>query len=244
MPRVSYSNAAKFEAIALGRLLGIDAAAKQLHLDRRTLRRWSEEAGDAPELIGETGQLRRIRDAAYARVESLLGSGRLSAVQAATVGAIASRNIRDAERREQASTKQTDEVSDVRQAVDEFEAHMATIYPGVGLTVILQVLLEHDRLTETADPSGDDAPVDTRDGQAVFDEWLATLATLVEEHGSIDAARQWQRDEASRRLEVQLAKNAAVRDAAIESARVARLDAETRSLLAAAEAFLRESSDG
>ena len=70
------------------------------------------------------------------------------------------------------------------------------------------------------------------------------LDGLVREHGSIEAAEQWQQAEEHRRLEEQLAKNRAHAEAAMASARQAMLDNETKAVLAAAEAFLREGDDG
>jgi hypothetical protein len=150
---------------------------------------------------------------------------------------IAQRNLRDLERRAKAES-QADSPTEVELAIDELERIFAKVYPDDDLQEIISILLTHDRLTEA-----DDAAITAEDGEAVIDSWLATLAGLVHEHGSLAAASEWQRAEDHRRLEEQLAKNAAVRDAAIASARQAQLDDEVKGLLLAAERFLRESSD-
>jgi len=52
-----------------------------------------------------------------------------------------------------------------------------------------------------------------------FESWLATLAGLVEEHGSLEAAHEWQRAEEHRRLEEQLERNRINSERAIASSR-------------------------
>jgi tellurite resistance protein len=108
------------------------------------------------------------------------------------------------------------------------------------VSLVIGILLTHQRLAEE---DTDSAPPETEASGDVVAQWLATLAGLVEEHGSLEAVREWQRAEEHRRLEAQLERNRSVRDAAMASARDARLDPETRAILRAAEAYLRESSD-
>jgi transposase-like protein len=94
--RVAYSREQKHEAIALGRTMGAEAAAEQLHILPRTIRKWMEAAGDPPELAGNASVWQRHFDLASARVERFLTTGKVTAVQAATIAAIAARNMRDA----------------------------------------------------------------------------------------------------------------------------------------------------
>jgi hypothetical protein len=96
VPRIAYTLAQKQEAVALCRTMGAEAAAKALGMDPRTVRKWSEQAGDAPELAGNAGAWQRLFDLAHARVESMLSGGKLSATQVAVIAGIAQRNIRDA----------------------------------------------------------------------------------------------------------------------------------------------------
>ncbi|MDQ3128896.1 MAG: hypothetical protein M3Q66_10670 [Chloroflexota bacterium] len=92
--RIAYSLAAKQEAVALARVMGIEAAAQQLNIDRRTVRGWSEKAGVVPELKGTASAWQRAFDLAQAKVERFLASGKVSPVQAATIMGIADRNMR------------------------------------------------------------------------------------------------------------------------------------------------------
>jgi hypothetical protein len=232
--RIAYTSAQKREAVALARVAGAEAAAEALGIDPRTVRGWLARAGDPPELEGNAAAWQRAFDLAHAKVEGFLASGKASAVQAATIMGIAQRNLASIERDGHGKANPAGEPTNVEQAVDEFEVHVAERYPGVDPSVVLQVLLGHERL------AGEPMEADDED---VIGSWLDTLDELVQEHGSVEAAREWQRAEEHRRLEQQLAKNAAVRDAALAAAREARLDEETRALLAAAEAYLRESAD-
>jgi hypothetical protein len=211
--RIAYTSAQKREAVALARVAGIEAAAESLGIDPRTVRKWSAQAGDRPELDGNAAAWQRAFDLAHAKVEGFLASGKASAVTAATIMGIAQRNLRDLER-QQAKTPQPDEPTSVEQAIDEFEAIVGEAYPETDLSEIISILLAHDRLTEA-----DDGPRPSEDGQDVIESWLATLAGLVEEHGSLEAAHEWQRAEEHRRLEEQLERNRINSERAIASSR-------------------------
>lgn len=93
MPRVTYNTQQKLEAVALGRVIGSDAAGKQLGIDPRTIVKWMSKAGDVPELAGNPGQWQRLLDLAQARTEAALATGRVTAIQAATIAGIAQRNV-------------------------------------------------------------------------------------------------------------------------------------------------------
>jgi hypothetical protein len=88
----AYSRTQIAEAIALGRVIGSEAAGKQLGIQPRTIRGWMAKAGDPPELQGDGPSWARLHSLAMARAEAMLTSGKLSAVASATVAAIAQRN--------------------------------------------------------------------------------------------------------------------------------------------------------
>jgi transposase-like protein len=91
--RKAYTTAQKQEAVALARVMGAEAAGKQLGIDPRTIVKWVSQAGDRPELDGDAGTWQRLFDLAHARTEAALASGKLSAQATATVMAIAQRNL-------------------------------------------------------------------------------------------------------------------------------------------------------
>lgn len=93
MVRKAYSREARLEAVALARLSGVDIAAEQLGMDPRTVRKWTDQAGDGPELAAPAGLMAGLFDLASARVAAALTSGKLSAVQQMTIAAIAKRNM-------------------------------------------------------------------------------------------------------------------------------------------------------
>lgn len=92
MPR-KYSPERRLEAVALARLTGAEAAAKQLGIDVRTVRGWQAAAGDQPELTAPGDKLQAIFDAATAKVMTALATGKLSVRDAAVVAGIAKRNL-------------------------------------------------------------------------------------------------------------------------------------------------------
>jgi hypothetical protein len=237
--RIAYTTTQRREAVALSRVVGVEAAAASLNIDPRTIRGWVARAGHPPELEGNAAAWQRAFDLAHAKVEGILASGKASAVTAATIMGIAQRNLAAIERRDQATSKPTDQSTTVQQAIDELEARLADIYPGVDLSLILRVLLAHERLTGYVEPEMAEAT-----GEDALAGWLEVLAGLVQEHGSIEAAHQWQRAEEHRRLEEQLARNKAASEAAMASARQATLDRETQAILQAAENFLKRHDDG
>lgn len=96
MPRVTYSDAQRREAVALARVIGAEAASKQLGIGGKdTVRGWMLAAGDPPELQGSAEGWSRLLDLAQSKAEADLASGKLSAVQAASIAGIAERNLRE-----------------------------------------------------------------------------------------------------------------------------------------------------
>ena len=94
----AYSPEFRRAAVALGRAVGADIASRELGITGKdTLRNWMLKAGDPPELAGEPDDWRTLSEIALARATALVATGKLTAVQLATVGAIGARNARKAE---------------------------------------------------------------------------------------------------------------------------------------------------
>src|SRR3954447_21012456 len=95
MPYVRHPREQKAEAIALGVVMGAEAAAEQLgYVDVRTLRRWMEAAGKAPADVVEAADWESLLDLALAKTVAAVASGRLSPTTVATIAGIAARNAR------------------------------------------------------------------------------------------------------------------------------------------------------
>jgi transposase-like protein len=221
----AYSFAFKAEAIALGRVLGAEVASAQLGIGgRETLRRWMEAAGDPPELQGAPGQWQRLFDLAQARAEAVLASGKLSVVQLATVMGIAQRNIRE---------PKVEPRNEAEDAYDAFVSEIEARYPDphqehLALVVLIRYHQDHGCRSndDGTYPNPCPEPLDNiwtyLDGLGDLEDWLEVRDAWE------DAAR-----------ERQLERIRQVR----EEARLAALDAETRGLVEAAEAWLAQSQE-
>lgn len=249
--RPPYSRERKAHALALARIAGAEVASERTHIPVQSIRRWMDAAGVQPGADLPQERLEALRDLAEASVTADLVAGRIRGVQAMTVAGIARRHIAKPQ-----PPGEPEEGAAMREAIDELEGILTARYPGADLPECLSILLAHEWLNGTPtepdydSPTAEDVRVDgtattavEMSGEEVIASWLATLDALVKDHGSIHAAREWQRAEDHRRLEEQLEQNRINSERAIASSRQAVLDNETRSLLAAAEAFLRESAD-
>jgi hypothetical protein len=233
--RPPYSRERKAEALALARIAGAEVASDRTHIPVQSIRRWMDAAGVHPGAELPNERLEALRDLAEASVTADLVAGRIRGVQAMTVAGIARRHIAK-------PPPQPDPQTSVQEAIDELEAIMADVYPETDLHDILAILLAHERLSGTV-TVGTDNPDPDVSGEAVIASWLETLDRLIKEHGSLKAAQEWQHAEDRRRLDEQLERNRINSERAIASSRQAMLDNETRSILAAAEMWLRESAD-
>lgn len=92
--RISYSPAQKIEAVALARVVGAEAAADEMALDPRTVRKWQAEAGVPPSLDVEGGTWQALHDLAVAKTTSAVASGKLPVRTVAIIAGIAARNLR------------------------------------------------------------------------------------------------------------------------------------------------------
>jgi hypothetical protein len=81
------------EAVALARVASAEVAAETLGMDVRTVRKWLSAAGDPPELQGSASQWSQALELAQAKLSAKLASGKVTAVQLATVAGIAERNL-------------------------------------------------------------------------------------------------------------------------------------------------------
>src|SRR6188472_3971409 len=92
MPR-KHSPELRAEAIALARVMGAEAAGKQLGIDHRRIVVWAQETGQplGLELPASTWEI--LRDLAVTKTTSLIASGKANAVTVATIAGIAQRNV-------------------------------------------------------------------------------------------------------------------------------------------------------
>lgn len=256
MANKAYSLTFKQHAVALGRQMGAEAASKQLGITgRETLRRWMEAAGAPPELQGTQAQWQAQFDLAHAQTMSKLASGKLSAVETATIKGIADRNLRE--------VKATDPAAVAEAAFDR-------AYRRYGFCAIIAKRMANrmgesldDLITAFEEMIGD--PGDPTQSTQGWEELaLIALQDYHKDHGCIpdndatyrtpcpapldniwtyllslgdledwlDARRAW--DHAA--MERQLERNRQVQ----EEARLRALDAETAKLVEAAEAYLRD----
>jgi hypothetical protein len=221
MGRIAYTNQQKAEAVALAVVVGVEHAADQLRIDRRTVRGWLEQAGKAPELAAPATGWEQLLALAQAKVAAALASGKVTPIQAATIAGISARNIRDRPPDEPAPT-------DVERHVDGVMARLDELYRPDGADIALSAIIEEtDRVIAALDAGAEP------ESDEPFDE-LAFVASLIEHHGSLQEWRKWEMADDHRRTEEQLEAN---RLARIKST-TPRLDDETRALVAAAEAEL------
>lgn len=92
MPRVTYSPERKAEAVALAAVVGAEVAGQQLGIDHRTIRRWAEAAGSSVADTIDAPSWERLGALALARAEAMVATGKLTAIQLATMAGIAKRN--------------------------------------------------------------------------------------------------------------------------------------------------------
>jgi hypothetical protein len=214
--RTPYSRERKAQALALARIAGAEVASDRTHIPVQSIRRWMDAAGIQPGADLPEERLEALRDLAESTVTADLVAGRIHGVQAMTVAGIARRHIAKPAPPLDPETAEQQEVDRMLRELDPDETHDLSL-----ALIALMHALENDN---TSDP-------------------VAYVNGLITTHGSLEAWRQWQRTEDRRRLDEQLERNRINSERAIASSRQAMLDAETRSLLAAAEAYLRESAD-
>ena len=255
--RSAVTPAQKREAVALAAIVGAEAAAEQLGWNRRSVRKWAEQAGHRPELDGNADAWQRAFDLAHAKVEGFLAIGKASAVAAATIMGIAQRNMRDLERDRRPSPAAESAVAAYDEFTDWLE-HLAAerleseeeIEPTIAAigAIVRDLLLRRANLEAdpyASAPSGHRAAIlswfsgrpEVEAGDIL--SWAkAQVLEVIEEHGSLVAWHAWQQaeDEAEHaRREAEYAVIAARAAALRAEAEQSIHDAEARARLAAAE---------
>jgi hypothetical protein len=261
--RIAYSSAQKREAVALARITGAEAAAASLGIDPRTVRKWAAQAGDAPGLEGNAAAWQRAFDLAHAKVEGILASGKASAVTAATIMGIAQRNLRDIERGRQPDPSESS-IAAKEQFYDWLGDTLLTDdmdEPALEATVAAIRALPRWLLRQAnAESDDNEHPSPHREALLawysgrpeaeagdVLDWSKQRVLEAIEQHGSLVAWHAFQQAEDAADEERERAAHAAIREKAEAlkaESRQAALDAETRGILAAAEAFLAGGGDG
>jgi hypothetical protein len=211
--RKAYTVTQKAEAIALAVTAGAEYAAEQLGMDVRTVRVWAARAGKAPELAAPETGWRGVLDLAMARVSTALAGNSVRPKDAAVIAAIASRNIRD-------KPPEPEPPTEAQTYWDEFLAAVQERWPGQVDLAMVALIKRYDGLGEQDTTYGED--------------W-AYLESL----GDLEEWRERDRQEERARMEAQLELNRQ----ATSAAQLAALDAETRDLVAAAEAWLEATND-
>ena len=208
--RIAYSPAAKMEAVALAAVVGAEQAALQLGMGARAIRAWQVAAGHPPELDGDPDDWTALRDLAVARTTAALAGGKLTAIQVATIGAIATRNMRPAKVAPPATVNPIGDTT----LVDAAVARLMGWLDGLPTDDRRRaVALAHyslaDELARRAETPGAQPPFDTPD-QTVADgldallayvqHQLPTAAAWLADRDALTAARNAQRRMASTHL--------------------------------------------
>jgi hypothetical protein len=245
----------------LARVAGAEAAGQSLGIDPRTIRRWAAQAGDAPELDGSAEGWQRLLDLAQSRVAVALTADKVRPKDAAVIAGIAERNLR-----RPAPDVQTSAIAAKETFVDwlvdtvsaepvESEEAFATLEAAIDDVVpmlLRRANAETDLATQPPSPHRV-ALLAWHSGRPEIEagdvlEWAQRqVLEVIETHGSLTAWHEFQQaeDEAEHaRQEAEYARLAAKAEALKAESRQASLDSETRALLAAAEAFLRDGDDG
>ena len=212
--RVAYTIAQKHEAVALAVVVGAEAAADQLGIDVRSVRKWAEAAGHRPEL--EVDDWQALHDLAVARTTAAVASGKLPARTVAVIAGIAARNLRPTR---VVAPSEPDEPAENPGIVAMREAleWLDTLPDGAG-SVVKRWLRRHidDELQDRRDSADqraidDDPYADPEPDQESSPEWwagwreyvAANLPAILDEQAAaeaLEAARWEQRDKASRWL--------------------------------------------
>ena len=96
--RKAYSPQRKSEVIALARVQGIEATARQTGIDKRAIRGWCERAGVVPaDALGTVADWASLGELARSQVAERLASGKVHPRDAAIIAGIADRNTRKPE---------------------------------------------------------------------------------------------------------------------------------------------------
>lgn len=208
MANRAYTDDFRLRVVAIASVRGVPEAAKRFGVGQDAIRAWMAERPD-------DSKLKLAADLALSELTVDIAEGRNRGRLSTHVGI-----LMDKVARYYRPAPPVDPPTEAETWADAMEEAMTQLYPGVDLDLIIVVLLSHERLFEVE----------------AFADVEATCAGIIAEHGTFEAARQWQHEEDHRRMLAQLEKN---RQAAIAYQRKA-LDDETLAVLEAAERWLQE----
>jgi transposase-like protein len=177
----SYSHEFRARAVALARVIGAEAASKQLGIGGRdTVRRWMAAAGDPPELQGTAEGWQTVLTVAQSQVIDDLANGKVRAKDAAVIAAIADRNLEKVRSRPE---PEPDDANDLLGAwiIDHYPPHQRVIAARV-----VDAALEDESRRLDAILAGPDADMPDPGPEPDFLEWAQERITAV---GDLDA---WQ----------------------------------------------------
>jgi len=264
--RKAYSHEQVREAVALARVVGAEVAAETLGMDARTVRGWLAKAGDPPELQGSASQWSQALELAQAKLGSKIASGKLTAVQLATVAGIAERNLANIGKAQPGPSGTTalevrDQLTDwiVDNLVDEADLTDEAVYEA-DHDAIDGLVSELLRLANAEDHQPHrPAILAWHSGKAevaaeadLMDWATAHLSQLVMEHGDLITAatearrveqERWRFDndlyaERAARVRMYVESGVSVAEAIARAQEPVELDPETLALLERAEAYL------
>jgi hypothetical protein len=211
MPRVAYSREVMAQAVSLAVVIGAAAASERLGMHPRTIIGWMARAGKQPRDAITSSDWATLGELARTQVIADLAAGRVRTKDAAVIGAIATRN-------EAKPDAPVTPPTPVEGWADQVEAMLDTTY---GRDADLALVLVIEWLETLPDAEAPDP--------AACMAYLAGLGDLHAHRTANDADRHEARA-------VQMAVNRTAASAAAQQV----LDAETRDLVAAAEAWLAE----
>jgi len=159
-----------------------------LGIDPRTVRKWSAQVGDRPELDGSSEGWQRLLELAQSRVAVALSSGKVRPRDAAIIAGIASRNLRQladrSEKREaepeEPWTERFDRWCDETYP-SEHLAEIAKDVPSHVISYVLRSRVEEQRFGQHEGQS-DRGRTDAGD-----DFWLGWACAMVEAVGDLEA---------------------------------------------------------
>jgi hypothetical protein len=229
-----------------------------LGIDPRTVRKWSAQAGDRPELDGSAEGWQRLLDLAQSRVVAALAADKVRPKDAAVIAAIAERNLRDLEHQRAAAVDGRGSAVAAKEmffdwieqlaaerleSEEEIEPTIAAIEAIVADLLLKRANLEADPYALA--PTGHRAAIlawfsgrtEVEAGDVL--EWAqAQVREVIETHGSLVAWHAFQQAEDAAEETRRLAEYAVIeaRAAALRAeAEGAIHDAEVRARQAAAE---------
>lgn len=246
--RKPYSPAYIAETVALAVIIGADATARQRNIDPRTVRGWCERAGKGPADAISSPDWAQLGDLARSGVAADLATGKLTAVQKATIAGIAERNAREVP-----PEPEPDQTPAERDYTRRLEAALAAKY-GVDVAGERASELIDDLILDLIRWSGAEER-DGRLGMEHAEEPEALVARLPADWDTYRQERQGEQRAYAETWDTRRARSGeawpafhagwitdAQRDAWIRGEIASPVAATVDALVAEAEAYLRESA--